>query len=225
MQWEAVSFDLFQTLVDVDQRIPAIWRRILQKDYTKEKAEQYGQDIMKEFFPLYCSASESLEFVTLEQLYQQGFLSLFQKLHLPYDFRVAANAILTEHAKAPFYPEALDALQRLSPYIPIYLSSDADFIMADGLISQVPCRKAFLSEEIRAYKRNPNGRFFQYVLSQTGIASEKMLHVGDGAADILGANRAGMQSCLIDRTGQGIPGGCRPDFVIHSLDELLNIIM
>ncbi len=224
MKWSAVSFDLFQTLVDVDQRIPAIWKRILKEDYTDEKAAHYGREIMKEFSPIFRAASEQPQFFKLERLYTQGFSVLFQKHSLPYDPAEASLAILTEHANAPFYADVPGALEQLTKALPLYLSSDADHIMADRLIPKIPVQRAFLSEDIKAYKRNPSGAFFQFVLDQVGIEPEKILHVGDSAADILGAERAGMRSCLIDRDGRGIPGDCRPDYMIRSFRELLEIV-
>jgi FMN phosphatase YigB (HAD superfamily) len=225
LKWEAVSLDMFQTLVDVDRRIPAIWKRILKQDYTLEKAEQYGCAIMEEFMPVYRAASEREEFIPLKLLYVQSFCRMFQKRSLLYDPTEAAKVILTEHANAPFYAEVPPVLDRLSKTLPLYLSSDADHIMIDALIPQIPLRQAFLSEDLRTYKRNSHGRFFESVLEQTGIDPDKILHVGDGAADVLGASRTGMKSCLIDRAHKGTPTGCRPDYVIHSFDELLEFVL
>lgn len=114
MKWSAVSFDLFQTLVDVDQRIPAIWKRVLKEDYTDEKAAHYGREIMKEFSPIFRAASEQPQFFKLEHLYTQGFSVLFQKHSLPYAPAEASLAILTEHANAPFYADVPGALEQLA---------------------------------------------------------------------------------------------------------------
>ncbi len=46
MNYRIISFDIFQTLVDVNERIPEIWRGILKDCYTDEKAMQGAKAIL-----------------------------------------------------------------------------------------------------------------------------------------------------------------------------------
>ncbi|MDK2943003.1 MAG: hypothetical protein PWP56_2516, partial [Acetobacterium sp.] len=46
MNYRIISFDIFQTLVDVNERIPEIWRGILKDSYTDEKARQGAKAIL-----------------------------------------------------------------------------------------------------------------------------------------------------------------------------------
>jgi FMN hydrolase / 5-amino-6-(5-phospho-D-ribitylamino)uracil phosphatase len=83
---------------------------------------------------------------------------------------------------------------------------------------------AFLSEDIRAYKQDEQGRFFKHILQTTGVNPQKVIHVGDGLADILGAKRAGISSCWVNRENIEWTHPIKPDYIIQSLAELESII-
>jgi len=52
-QYKVISFDIFQTLVDVNERIPQIWKEILGDAYTKEAGQLGAGCIVKQIGPLY----------------------------------------------------------------------------------------------------------------------------------------------------------------------------
>lgn len=49
MRFKAISFDMFQTLVDVNVRKYAVWEEILKENYTEEKAEELWQETLRGF--------------------------------------------------------------------------------------------------------------------------------------------------------------------------------
>ncbi len=76
----------------------------------------------------------------------------------------------------------------------------------------------------------PHARFFEMCLAKSGLAAEEVLFVGDSPEhDIDGAARVGMKTALILNEGIEPPlqsGRARatPDYVVHSLSSLLELV-
>ena len=83
---------------------------------------------------------------------------------------------------------------------------------------------AFISEEAGAAK--PSAAYFDYVRTRVPeITPENTLVIGDSiAADIRGANNAGLPCCWANYTGSPRPGGLRIDHEIRDLRELPDIV-
>lgn len=71
----------------------------------------------------------------------------------------------------------------------------------------------------------PDPRIFHIALERLGAGPEGAIMVGDNPSrDVLGAQRAGIRSVWINRTGAVLPDGApEPDMEIESLTELLNL--
>ena len=75
----------------------------------------------------------------------------------------------------------------------------------------------------------PHRRFFELCLEKSGLAAQDVLFVGDSPEhDIDGAARVGMKTALIVNEGNEPPlqsgrASAVPDYVIHSLTELLDL--
>jgi FMN phosphatase YigB (HAD superfamily) len=124
--------------------------------------------------------------------------------------------------------------------VPVALLSNADddflvpTLSANGL--EFPILVS--SETARAYK--PHAAIFLTLVNELGLAPDEVLYVGDSRlADIVGAKNAGLQAAWINRRGatnRSLDASDRdrtqsevlerfpPDYVIASLDELVDII-
>lgn len=227
MKYKVISFDIFQTLVDVNKRIPDIWRGILKDEYTEEKAAEGAKAVMGVLPEVYESAVQSEEFLTMEQVYLDCAEKAVKTMSFEVQPRDVVDNLMLQHAKAPFYPEVLECLHRLRKSYGIVLSSDSSHAMVDGLIESVPHDRAFISDDLQSYKGGPNGKFFHSVLQMLDIAPEEVIHIGDSPADVLGARRAGITSCLISREGQHWSGSecqIKPDILIRSFCDLDRIL-
>jgi len=89
----------------------------------------------------------------------------------------------------------------------------------------------FISEEIGHNK--PDLEFFKIILDKINVKADEVLYIGDRLDhDILPANKIGIHSVLIHRGGKYDPNikenkierTIKPEFEIHSLSELINII-
>lgn len=219
MRISVVSFDIFQTLADIHPRIPAVWQGILKEDFSEALAEK-GAELLTASLPEGFREA-AVEFVPMREFFRRRMEKVLAELKVSVDPEEAADIFRREHRQAVVYPDVQECLEWVGSRMATCIASDADREMAAPFLNLLPKEKAFLSEEIRAYKQDVQGRFFSRLLRETGIAPEEILHVGDSAADILGARRAGIKVCLLERNGRrNIAGIPEPDFRISTLAQL-----
>lgn len=218
MAFAAMSFDIFQTLADIHPRVPAVWRRILGDRFSPELAQKAAALLRASLPEGFQEAA--VEFVPMRQFFARRMETVLKALEIPADPAEAADIFRAEHGCAELYPDARPCLEWASARVPVFIASDADAEMAGPVLEKLPHGPIFLSEELAAYKQDLRGRFFRKLLEETGIAPENLLHVGDSAADILGAHRSGIPVCLLERDGSRLlPGVPEPDFRIRTLAE------
>lgn len=224
MKYKIISFDIFQTLVDVNKRIPQIWHGILKDVYTEEKAMQGANAILSTLPEVYESAILSEQFRTMEEVYLECAGKAVQKLNYEASPREVAFHLMHQHSKAPFYPEVLDCVGRLSKKYQIILSSDSNHLMVDDLIHKITYDRAFISDDLKSYKGDSKGKFFNSVLQLLGTSHEEIIHIGDSPSDVLGAHRAKITSCWLNRNDRKWSRTIQPDFIVHNLNDLENIL-
>jgi FMN hydrolase / 5-amino-6-(5-phospho-D-ribitylamino)uracil phosphatase len=224
MKFKIISFDIFQTLVDVNQRIPEIWQAILKGEYTEAKAFQGAKAILSSYPSVYEQATHSEKFLTMEQVYVECTERAALQTNFPVSPREVVHHLMVQHSRAPFYHEVPDCIRRLSKRYPIILSSVSSHLMVDEIIRKIDCSKVFISDDLRSYKADNRGRFFQTVLSQIDASPREILHIGDSTADILGASRAGIRCCWINRDHRKWTGNVQPDYTIHDFNDLAEIL-
>jgi FMN hydrolase / 5-amino-6-(5-phospho-D-ribitylamino)uracil phosphatase len=224
MSYKIISFDIFQTLVDVNQRIPEIWHGILKNGYTDEKAAQGAKAIMSELPAVYENAVQSEQFITMGEVYRECAGKAMEKLSFKASPRDIAYNLMYQHSKAPFYHEVLGCIAKLHKKYQIIFSSDSNHLMVDGLICKAEYDKAFISDDLKSYKGDKNGKFFRTVLSNLDASPKEIIHIGDSSADVLGAHRAGITSCWINRNGREWNSSIKPDFTIRDFNDLTDIL-
>ena len=224
MRYKVVSLDIFQTLADVNKRIPQIWQGILKDDYTEEKAMQGAKAIVDTFPVLYEKVVNAENFLTMEELYiecAEEAIGIFYFRASPQD--VVYN-LMYQHAKAPLYDDVSECVKKLHQKYKIILSSDSSHVMVDGLIHNIDYDAAFISDDEKSYKGDKNGRFFHSVLSRLDAEPSEIIHIGDSIADIYGAQKAGITSCWINRNQRSWNCAHKPDYTIKDLNELVDLL-
>jgi len=246
--FQAVVFDLFDTLVDlymeklprvefegklVPSSAPAMHRAL-----PADAEIDFGQfvralsDVDREFRA--SRYAKHLELPTLER-----FSVLCERLELEDRIGEAARALpdalleihmgqLREFSDAPRHHAEL--LSNLSQHVRIGLCSNFSHTpTALALLDQYGLRTHFdclvISDEIGI--RKPRGEIFQAVVDRLGVDPRQTLHVGDNLrADIEGSAALGMRTAWITRRVSQPEAKLRdydgpaPDFQISDLDEL-----
>lgn len=225
MKYSVISFDMFQTLVDVNARKYEVWSNILKEDYTKEKAERCWSETLKKSSEYTSNIKYGREeFQPMAITFAQCYERLFEELEITTYKESGVEILFQEHGKAVVYPDAIEFFENLNTDYRVWISSDTDRKMIEPLLQIFKYEYAFLSEDIQAYKINEKGEFFNYILNTTGVAPQKIIHVGDGLADIVGAKKSGITTCWINREGKEWSNPIKPDYTITNLMELNEIL-
>jgi putative hydrolase of the HAD superfamily len=80
------------------------------------------------------------------------------------------------------------------------------------------------SEEVGAYKTNSDNRFFYEVIKHFNVMPWDIIHIGDSAADIIGAGESGIVTCWLNRRNKVLPQGTSPDYQVKSLVEAASLL-
>lgn len=83
----------------------------------------------------------------------------------------------------------------------------------------------FSSEKYRSYKNDHDNSMFQKVIKYYDIEPARILHIGDTVSDVVGAQRAGIQACWINRQQEPCTfKEATPDYTIRNLNEIKDIL-
>jgi putative hydrolase of the HAD superfamily len=218
---DLLCVDMFQTLVDVKPRIPFIWKRILQEQYTPELAESCFRLVQTKIITPYHEITGQLTgFQNLKTLFKPYFKQIKEELRLDYDEEDATLTFLVEQGHSVSFPDTRPFFDGLNGRLPVCLISDTDDDMIQPLLRQYTFDKVFTSENTRSYKSDPRGTIFKTVLNHYNLAPERVLHVGDAISDIKGAKSLSIQACWINRNGSEWSYDIKPDYVIQKLTDL-----
>jgi putative hydrolase of the HAD superfamily len=221
-----VSIDLFQTLVDVASRRRAIWQEFLQGDYSEQLADEYwalGSKSLVDHFHRFTSQSNS--FLTLKSIFELVFVDLFSTIGLNFNPQKAAQILAAQHRLAPLYEDAQEFLDAVGDDYPLCLVTDTDDdMLPPSLLNLHKFDRIFTSEQMRSYKNDPERRLFSAVVRHYGVAPEKILHIGDSSADVMGAYRVGIKTCWLNRNGRAWRHTVQPDYTAKTLSEVTAII-
>jgi HAD superfamily hydrolase (TIGR01509 family) len=225
VKYDLICIDMFQTLVDVNTRVPFIWQRILKDRYSVELTERCVKLVSRKVHSgFHEGVSKTKEFNNLQTMFTPWFEEISKETELGFNSKEAAEIFLNEHGNSSLYDDTLPFFELINGQIPICLVSDADNIMVEPLLKKFKFDSVFVSESIGSYKNDPESRIFLKVMEKYQIKPERILHIGDSSSDINGANKVGIKSCWINRNGLEWRYDGKPDYTIESLVEVLDLI-
>ena len=131
----------------------------------------------------------------------------------------AFEAFFAERNRVEFYPDALAALQRLAARVPLAALSNGN---ADLARIGVHAHFAFQLGAREHGAPKPSASIFHAACERLGMPAANVLHVGDDIdLDVLGAARAGLRTCWLNRDNLVWPHeDVRPDLAFDSLTAL-----
>jgi HAD superfamily hydrolase (TIGR01509 family) len=222
---DLICIDMFQTLVDINVRIPIIWQRILQDKYSDEIGEMCAKQVsLKVINQFHETGCKSTEFYNLRALFAPCFREIAIETNLGFNPDSALEIFLLEHGNSALYDDSLQFFELIDSRVPICLVSDADNIMIQPLLKKFRFDSVYVSEDVGSYKNDNKCRMFSKVLDYYQIKPDKALHIGDSSSDILGANKAGIKSCWINRHKSEWKYEGKPDYIVNSLIEVIELI-
>ncbi len=225
-QFTVISVDMFQTLVNVNSRRKCFWGRLLPHELPGRITDEYWSLATELIFSNYDKIfRENKEFINSKTIMEISFRQLFKQTGLGLQPADAARVLTEEHGLSSPYEDTGEFLQHVGKYFPICVVSDADDDMIRPLSGLYQFDKIFTSEQYRSYKGSPGGMFFQAVIDHYGVAPEKILHIGDSKYDVLGAKRAGIKDCWLNRKGKKWGDVARPTYMVSSLREVSRLLL
>jgi putative hydrolase of the HAD superfamily len=154
---------------------------------------------------------------------QLRMLSLTRAMELsgddPRHADAAFEVFYAERNRVEFYPDSLAALQRLAARVPVAAISNGNADLARIGVSE---HFAFQLGAREHGVAKPAPSIFHAACTQLAAAPADVLHVGDDIElDVVGAHRAGLRSCWINREGHSWPHAqLRPDLEFTTLAAL-----
>jgi 2-haloacid dehalogenase len=213
---DAVAFDSFGTLVDVDSSREAL------TEHTDDPAAV--ADVWRRQAVLYSILANFFhEYETYYDCHRMG-LEYASEL-----FDLGLTPAEIERINQVYYD--LEPFDDVRPVLrslveagyDCYVLSNGDPEMLDAMIDTLSVgdllSDVVSAEEIRTFK--PHTKLYRHAAERASVPVERMVHVSAAMIDTQGAQNAGMQGVWIDRTGQPAhPYGPTPDLEIESLHAL-----
>jgi putative hydrolase of the HAD superfamily len=217
----AITLDLDDTLwpfAPIEKRIECAleaWMR----EHSPATATMFPLHAMRELRARVLAANGSLHHdlgalrrLTLETALRESHGAL-HRLDEAYD------VFVNERNRVDFFPDVLPALPRLAAHMPLAALSNG---MAD--LQRIGIHQHF-SARLYAHDHGagkPEPGFFHAACAALNLPPHQVLHVGDHREqDVIGAMRAGMRACWINRDGAPWPAGNpRPDLEFATLGDL-----
>ena len=220
MTSKVVSVDMFRTLVDLGRVENTIWPALLGDQYSSKLADECALHAGSTLFK-YLSPDR---FLTCKELFATCFGELFATKGLSVDSHAAARLWAAQHPLSPAFNDAAGFLRAAGGRYRLCLASDTDGDMLGPLSEMYPFDHVFTSEQLGCYKAYGDGRFFTAIVDHYGVKPHEILHVGDGIQEIVGAKRAGLVACWLNRNRRNWTHDVRPDFEVPSLSDTLGIL-
>ncbi len=238
MKFEAITFDLWNTLIEVKTYRPqrmAFFRDVLAKKkyfVEEEKFSAVYQEV-NNFGHNYSELAGYRHIHTLERL--KKMLELFEIKLSQMDLQRIRNNFETVllNDPPPLKPHVIPVLKKLSKNFSLAMISDTGITPGSNLrkmLKNYGVLKYFktttFSDETGYFK--PHKHNFLHTLNRLNIEPTKALHVGDILqTDILGAKKVGMSAAWVESPEYYVEGTeqtIKPDFTIKDLDEVLTIV-
>lgn len=230
---KAVLFDLDGTLCDSD----TAWG-IAQNETFQRLCKQYP-DVSEETVTNAWTTVHQRLFqqlgagkLSMANVRDARFQCLFEELGLPADkvMEELSDFFCSRYLISLRLYDDVTVLEKLTGYHVGIITNGAHDEHTDSQLSKV--RHLGLSERIQSLTisgeigvRKPNLEIFKVACERADVLSKEAVYVGDSVQnDIVGANRAGMTSVLIDRKSEGLipkTADDQPDYSISNLYDVL----
>jgi putative hydrolase of the HAD superfamily len=131
----------------------------------------------------------------------------------------AFEAYFAARCEVEHYPDTVDALERLAERLPLASISNGNACLTR--IGLMPLFRFQLGAREHGAAK-PQASIYLEACERLGVDPSTVLHVGDDVdADVVGAARAGLRTCWIDRRGERWPReDIRPDLHFPDLAAL-----
>jgi len=220
-----VSVDMFQTLIDVNSMRYFFWRKILGDNYSESLANKFTQQWSRLFPDYFNNAVSNTDgFLPIKSIFEKFNTDFLPQIGIDLSPELATQIHFEIHRMAPPFEDTDVFLNTIRKYFTICLTTDSDNEMILPHLDKYRFDQVFISERLRNYKSGPGYKMFQAVIDHYSIIPERIFHIGDMYADIIGANKVGITTCWLNREGIDWNYDVKPDYEVKSLLEAADIL-
>lgn len=220
-----IIFDCFGTLIDTgNNSIKAVEQILFNVGVHVDAKEFYENWKAKKREKMNTSV-----FLNEKTLFEVSLSETFKQYGIAADASKEVEPMIRSlFAERLVFPDVYEALEKLAKEnvdIAIGSTTDTDSLLYYLELNQLSFSHIYTSENMQVYK--PNIKFYMTILCRSGWLAEECLFVGDSYMDdVCGPQKVGMKTVLWDRKAlyKSTELSPQPDFVIHSLLELLNVM-
>jgi len=224
-EFKVISVDMFGTLVDLAGIRHDVWQIFLKDKYTPQKADKYWTHASDMVFKyIQDNVIRDRIYIPPKTIFEMTYAKLFADFGIDFDPEEAALVLAKYHPYSPPFNDTIAFLNSVGRVYPVCLSTDTDEDMLGSLRQLYPFSKVVTSEEMGAYKTNSDNRFFYEVIKHFNVMPWDIIHIGDSAADIIGAGESGIVTCWLNRRNKVLPQGTSPDYQVKSLVEAASLL-
>lgn len=225
-KYDLLLFDADETLFDYTRSA---------KEALSATLESYGLPCPENVWALYKARNDQV-WEQLERgerdrdsLMVDRYRMLFADLGAEADAAAFNRDYMTRLGQGGYALPGAEALcKALFPYYPLYIVTNGSTATQLARMERSPLkpyiRKLYISQQVGYQK--PRREFFDAVLADLGVTDRsRVLLIGDSlTSDMAGGIGAGIPVCWYNPAHQDA-GGMQPDFEIHTLPELLPIVL
>ncbi len=211
---------MFRTLVDLESRKVAQWQMLLKDKYTIELAQECDAHLDNSWL----KHSQQDKFLSVKSMFMMCFTELHSRIDFELDPPEATEMWAQQHSLSEPFGDSMLFLNSVGKEYPICLASDTDDDMLGTLKQMYAFDNIFTSEQLGSYKANADGKFFSAIINHYRVRPEEIIHIGDSDSEIIGASKAGVIACWLNRTGIKWSHDIEPDYEVDSLIEAASIL-
>lgn len=221
--YKAVFLDFYGTLVHEDDVIieeicSKISTSSIAPTTTKDIGTYWWESFSRTFYTSYGANFRTQREIELQSL--EDTISFYKSSENPKEI----SQLLFDHWQAPKLFEDTNIFLNSIDIPQIILSNiDRNDIQSAINYNGLPFENIITSEDVKAYKPRPE--MFQQALALYQLSPLEVLHVGDSlVSDVAGAQNAGIKVAWMNRKNKPLPKNDSPEYIIHSLEELIPIL-
>lgn len=176
-----------------------------------------------------CWADLEKGLITQDELRVRRFRELIEYYGVEADLDEVPQLYVEELShQSQLLPGALQAVKELAQLVPLAIVTNGIPYVQHGRFDRTEVRpyikELVISGEEGFFKPDP--RLIEAALRRMGTTKERALMVGDSlGSDILGAQRAGVDSCWLNPAGKACTLETEPDYTITNLIEVKEILL
>ncbi len=183
------------------------------------------KDFLSEWRAFYkAKTQENTPFRTEREIFIARIEIFYNQYGVIRDAAADADTLLSKAHMRKVYNDTLPVLSILRKCHTVYIGSNTDNSVIDSVIYRngIKVDKVYTSENLRCYK--PSHKFYRTILNENKLKPDEVLFVGDSVTDdIIGPQKLGIKTCLIDRNNTDNKS-TKPDIIVKNLLEIIEKI-